>query len=40
MAHAGAVLGLAVDGVLVQNVGTTRKTFPGFPDAWSRLLQS
>jgi 3-phosphoshikimate 1-carboxyvinyltransferase len=38
MAHAGAVLGLAVDGVLVENVATTTKTFPGFADAWTRIL--
>jgi 3-phosphoshikimate 1-carboxyvinyltransferase len=38
MAHAAVVLGAAVDGVLVQDVGTTAKTFPGFADAWSRLF--
>jgi 3-phosphoshikimate 1-carboxyvinyltransferase len=38
MAHAAVVLGLAVRGVKVENVGTTAKTFPGFADAWSRLL--
>jgi 3-phosphoshikimate 1-carboxyvinyltransferase len=38
MAHAGVVVGSAVDGVLVEDVGTTRKTYPGFPDAWARLL--
>jgi 3-phosphoshikimate 1-carboxyvinyltransferase len=38
IAHAAAVLGLAVDGVRVQNVATTAKTFPGFPDAWRRLV--
>ncbi len=37
MAQAGAVLGLAVDGVEIEDVGTTAKTFPGFADAWSRL---
>lgn len=37
MAHAGVIVGLAVDDVLVENVATTSKTFPGFPDAWSRL---
>lgn len=37
MAHAGAVLGLAVDGVLVENVATTAKTHPDFAGAWSRL---
>jgi 3-phosphoshikimate 1-carboxyvinyltransferase len=37
MAHAGVVLGLAVEGVRVANVATTAKTFPGFPDVWSEL---
>jgi 3-phosphoshikimate 1-carboxyvinyltransferase len=39
MAMAGAVVGLAVDGVVVQNVGTTAKTLPGFTDLWCRLLE-
>ncbi len=39
MVHAGTVLGLAVDGVLVQDVATAAKTFPGFDVAWSRFLQ-
>lgn len=39
MAHAGTVLGLAVDGVLVEDVATTAKTFPGFADAWGRFVQ-
>ena len=30
MAHAGVILGLAVDGVLVEDVATTSKTFPDF----------
>ena len=38
MAHAGVILGAAVDGVLVENIGTTSKTFPDFANAWSRLL--
>jgi 3-phosphoshikimate 1-carboxyvinyltransferase len=37
MAHAGVVIALAVDGVLVENIATTSKTFPGFADAWTRL---
>jgi 3-phosphoshikimate 1-carboxyvinyltransferase len=37
MAHAGVIIGLAVDDVLVENVATTSKTFPGFPEAWTRL---
>jgi 3-phosphoshikimate 1-carboxyvinyltransferase len=31
MAHAGAVLGLAVAGIEVEDVATTAKTFPGSP---------
>jgi 3-phosphoshikimate 1-carboxyvinyltransferase len=38
MAHAGVILGAAVDGVLVENIGTTSKTFPDFAGAWSGLL--
>jgi 3-phosphoshikimate 1-carboxyvinyltransferase len=38
MAHAAVVLGAAVDGVLVEDVGTTSKTFPGFAEAWSRMF--
>ena len=38
MAHAGVILGAAVDGVLVENVATTGKTFPDFAPFWSGLL--
>ena len=38
MAHAGVVVALAVDDVLVEDIATTSKTFPGFADAWTRLL--
>jgi 3-phosphoshikimate 1-carboxyvinyltransferase len=38
MAHAGVVLGLRVKGVLVEDVATTAKTFPGFAEAWSDLF--
>jgi 3-phosphoshikimate 1-carboxyvinyltransferase len=38
MAHAGVVLGAAIEGVLVENVETTSKTFPHFADFWSGLL--
>jgi 3-phosphoshikimate 1-carboxyvinyltransferase len=38
MAHAGAVVGAAVDGVLVEDVATTGKTFPDFAGVWSGLL--
>ena len=38
MAHAGAVLGAVVDGVEVDDVAATGKTFPDFPGTWARLL--
>jgi 3-phosphoshikimate 1-carboxyvinyltransferase len=38
MAHAGAVLGLRAEGVLVEDIGTTAKTFPGFAEAWAGLF--
>lgn len=37
MAHAAAVLGLLVDGLLIENIGTTAKTLPEFPELWSEL---
>ena len=39
MAHAGAILGLAIDGVCVDDIEATAKTFPGFADAWERLVR-
>ncbi|MGW0709179.1 3-phosphoshikimate 1-carboxyvinyltransferase [Streptomyces sp. NPDC002643] len=38
MATAGAVIGLAVDGVHIENVATTAKTLPDFPDMWTGML--
>ena len=38
MAHAGAVLGLAVAGVDVDDVATTAKTHPDFVGAWMAML--
>ena len=38
MAHAAVILGLAVPGVLVEDVATTSKTFPDFPGAWASLF--
>ena len=38
MATAGAVIGLAVHGVVVDDVGATSKTFPDFVGMWSRLV--
>ena len=39
LATSGAVLGLAVAGVEVENVATTTKTMPGFVELWSALLR-
>lgn len=38
LATAGAVLGLAVPGIQVQDVATTGKTLPDFPGRWSAML--
>jgi 3-phosphoshikimate 1-carboxyvinyltransferase len=38
MAQAGALVGLAVDGVEVENVGTTAKTMPTFVSVWNGLV--
>lgn len=38
MATAGAVIGLAVGGVEIENVATTAKTLPDFPRMWADML--
>jgi 3-phosphoshikimate 1-carboxyvinyltransferase len=38
MAHAGAVLGLAVPGIRLSDVACTAKTMPGFPALWSGMV--
>jgi 3-phosphoshikimate 1-carboxyvinyltransferase len=38
MAHAGAILGLVVPGVEVEDIATTSKTYPGFAADWESLL--
>lgn len=38
MATSGALLGLAIDGILVENVATTAKTLPRFVDMWQGML--
>ncbi|WP_375492237.1 3-phosphoshikimate 1-carboxyvinyltransferase [uncultured Jatrophihabitans sp.] len=38
MATAGAVLGLAVDGVEIDDIATTGKTLPDFTGLWSAML--
>jgi 3-phosphoshikimate 1-carboxyvinyltransferase len=37
MATAGAIIGLAVEGVKVDDIGTTAKTMPEFPQLWHQL---
>jgi 3-phosphoshikimate 1-carboxyvinyltransferase len=38
LATAGAVIGLVVQDVLVENIQTTKKTLPDFPGLWMSLL--
>ena len=38
MATAGAIMGLRVPGIRVENIGTTAKTMPEFTQLWSQLL--
>jgi 3-phosphoshikimate 1-carboxyvinyltransferase len=38
IAMAAAVVGLAVDGVQVEDIATTRKTVPDFAGSWQRML--
>jgi 3-phosphoshikimate 1-carboxyvinyltransferase len=37
MATAGAIIGLAVRGVEVEDIGTTAKTMPEFPQLWQEM---
>ncbi|WP_345507499.1 3-phosphoshikimate 1-carboxyvinyltransferase [Terrabacter aeriphilus] len=39
MATAGAILGLRVPGVLVEDIGTTGKTLPDFVGLWAGMLE-
>lgn len=38
LATAGAVIGLVVPGIEIENVATTTKTLPDFPGLWSSLI--
>jgi 3-phosphoshikimate 1-carboxyvinyltransferase len=40
MATSGAIIGLVVAGVEVENIGTTSKTLPEFPELWTGLVES
>jgi 3-phosphoshikimate 1-carboxyvinyltransferase len=37
MAHAAAVIGLAVEGIKLSDVACTSKTLPEFPQLWAGL---
>lgn len=39
MAMAGAIVGLRVAGVVVDDIGTTAKTLPQFPRLWTEMVQ-
>jgi 3-phosphoshikimate 1-carboxyvinyltransferase len=39
MATAGAIVGLRVPGVEVEDIGTTAKTLPNFPQLWADMLE-
>ena len=39
LATAGAVLGLVVPGIEVEDIATTAKTLPGFAASWAGMLQ-
>ena len=38
LATAGAMIGLRINGISVENIETTQKTLPDFPGAWMELL--
>ncbi len=38
MATAGAIIGLCVNSVMVENIATTEKTLPGFEELWHDML--
>ncbi len=38
MATAGAIVGLRVEGIRVENIGSTSKTMPNFVDLWNQML--
>jgi len=40
MATAGAIIGLRVPGILVENIATTSKTMPNFVDLWTSMLKA
>ena len=39
MATTGALVGLAVPGIALDDIGTTAKTLPEFPELWAAMLR-
>jgi hypothetical protein len=39
MATAGAIIGLRVPGIQVENIATTAKTMPNFTELWAGMLE-
>jgi 3-phosphoshikimate 1-carboxyvinyltransferase len=39
MATAGAIIGLRIAGVEVEDIATTSKTMPNFPELWAEMLK-
>jgi 3-phosphoshikimate 1-carboxyvinyltransferase len=40
LAMAAAVVGLVVNGIQVENIATTAKTFPDFPALWATAVDA
>ncbi len=40
MATAGALLGLAIKGIRIENIATTAKTMPQFPELWTQMAKT
>jgi 3-phosphoshikimate 1-carboxyvinyltransferase len=40
MATAGAILGLRIPGIEVENIATTSKTMPEFTKLWQEMLDA
>jgi 3-phosphoshikimate 1-carboxyvinyltransferase len=38
MATTGAIIGLRVPGIVIENIGTTAKTMPNFTSLWNQML--
>jgi 3-phosphoshikimate 1-carboxyvinyltransferase len=38
MATAGAIIGLVIPGIEIDDIATTSKTLPDFPGMWRRML--